>query len=117
MAGCKPEVEIAPSMSVIFCRILFHLAFLLDLRNMAYLALSTRRSRGLWGKLAKLSCCKPEVVIAPSISDMFGGILVHLEVLLGHGNMVWFGVVNLTKFSIVALGKLVKLLVANRKWK
>jgi hypothetical protein len=67
--------------------------------------------------LAKLSGCKPEVEIAPSISGIFGGILVHLEGLLDHGNMAWFGVADLTKFSIVALRKLAKLLVANRKWK
>ena len=67
--------------------------------------------------MAKLSGCKPEVEIAPSISGIFGGILVHLEVLLDHGNMVWFGVVDLSKFSIVALGIFAKLLIANRKWK
>jgi hypothetical protein len=35
LAGCKPEAEITPSMSVIFCRILLHLEVLLDLANMA----------------------------------------------------------------------------------
>jgi len=53
------------------------------------------------GKLAKLSGCKPEVEIAPSMSGIFCRIIVHLEVRLDLGNMAWFGVVDLTKFSIV----------------
>ena len=35
MAGCKPEVEIAPPKSGIFCRILLHLEVLLELGNIA----------------------------------------------------------------------------------
>ena len=53
-------------------------------------------------KFAKLDGCKPEVEIAPSISGIFGRILLHLEVHLELGYMAWFGVVDLTKFSIVA---------------
>jgi hypothetical protein len=36
LAGCKPQVKIAPSMSAIFCRILFHLKVLLEFENMAW---------------------------------------------------------------------------------
>ena len=54
------------------------------------------------GKLAKLAVCKPEVEIAPSMSFIFGRSLLHLEVLLELGNMAWFGVVDLTNFSIVS---------------
>jgi len=36
LAGCKPEVEIAPSMAGIFCRILLHLGVLVDLENMVW---------------------------------------------------------------------------------
>ena len=58
------------------------------------------------GKLAKLAVCKPEVEIAPSVSGIFGRSLLHLEVLLDLGNMAWFGVVDLTKFNIVAYGEI-----------
>jgi hypothetical protein len=57
-------------------------------------------------KLAKLAGCKPEVKIASSMSGIFGGILLYLEVLLDLGNISWFGVVDLTKFSIVAYGEI-----------
>ena len=54
------------------------------------------------GKLAKLAGCKPEVKIALSMSGVFCRIfLLQLEVLLELGNMTWFSVVDLTKFSIV----------------
>jgi hypothetical protein len=56
------------------------------------------------GKLAKLAGCIPEVEIAASTSGIFCRNLFHLEVLLDLGNMAWFGVVDLTKFSIVAVG-------------
>ena len=48
------------------------------------------------GKFAKLAGCKPEVEIAPSMSGIFGRILLHLEVhLVGLlGNMAWFDVVD-----------------------
>ena len=36
LAGYKPEVEIARSMSGIFCRILLHLEVLLDVGNFAW---------------------------------------------------------------------------------
>ena len=82
-------MEIAPSVSGIFCRIFFHLKDLLDLENMVYLAWSTRRSLALcpMGKLAKLAGCKPEVEISLSMSGIFCRILLHLEVLLDLGNM------------------------------
>jgi hypothetical protein len=41
------------------------------------------------------------------MSGIFGRILFHLELLLDLGNMAWFGVVDLTKFSIVAYGEIV----------
>ena len=58
------------------------------------------------GKLAKLAGCKPEVEIAPSMSGIFVWILLHLEVLLGLWNVAWFGVVDLTKFNIMAYGEI-----------
>ena len=58
------------------------------------------------GKLAKLAGCKPEVEIAPSMSGIFCRILLHLEVLLELENMAWFGVDDLTKFSIVVYGEI-----------
>ena len=58
------------------------------------------------GKLAKLAGCKPEVEIAPSMSCIFGRILLHLEVLLELEISAWFGVGDLTKFSIVAYGEI-----------
>jgi len=97
-------VNIAPSISGIFGRILLHLKVYLDLENMAWLGvvdLTKFRIVALW-KFAKLAGCKPEAEIAASMSGIFGRILVHLEVLLDLGNMAWFGVFDLTKFSIVA---------------
>ena len=44
-------------------------------------------------------------------------VFLSTEIRLDLGNMAWFGVVDLTKFSIVSLGKLARLLVSNRKWK
>ena len=44
--------------------------------------------------------------IALSMSGIFGRILLHLEVLVDHDNTAWFGVVDLTKFSIVAYGEI-----------
>ena len=58
------------------------------------------------GKLAKLAGCKPEVEIAPSMSGIFCRILLHLEVLIEFDNMAWFGVDDLTKFSIVVYGEI-----------
>jgi hypothetical protein len=46
------------------------------------------------------------VDIAPSMSGIFGRILLQLEVLLDLENMAWLGVVDLTKFSIVAYGEI-----------
>ena len=59
------------------------------------------------GKLAKLAGCKAEVEIAPSMSGFFYEILLHLEVILDIGNVVWLGMGDLTKFSIVAYGEIV----------
>ena len=58
------------------------------------------------GKLAKLAGCKREVEIAPSMSCIFGRILLHMEVLLELENSAWFGVGDLTKFSIVNYGEI-----------
>ena len=58
------------------------------------------------GKFAKLTGCKPEVDIAQSILGIFLRILLHLEVHLELESMAWFGVVDLTKFSIVAYGEI-----------
>ena len=105
LAGCKSEVEIAPSTSGIFCRILLHLEFLLLLGIMAWLGvvdLTMFSNVAYWGKFAKLAGCKPEVEIAPSMSGICYRILLHLEILLELGNMALFGVVDLTKFSMMA---------------
>src|SRR5208282_4709435 len=58
------------------------------------------------GKFAKLAGCKPEVEIAPSMSGIFLRILLHLEVHLELESLAWFGVVDLTKFSIVTYGEI-----------
>ena len=60
------------------------------------------------GKFAKLAGCKPEVEIAPSMSGIFCRNLLHLEILLELGSMAWYGVVDLTKFSIVVYGEICK---------
>jgi len=78
LASCKPEVEIAPSTSGIFCRILFRLKVLLDLGNMAWLGVVD---------LTKLAGCEPEFEIAPSMSVIFCLILFRLAFLLDLGNM------------------------------
>ena len=44
--------------------------------------------------------------IAPSMSGIFGRILLHLEVLLELEYMAWLGVVDSTKFSIVTYGEI-----------
>jgi hypothetical protein len=67
-------------------------------------------------KLAKLAGYQPEVEIAPATTGIFCRILFHLKVLLDLVNMAWFGVVDSTKFSIVAYGgNWLSWLVANRK--
>ena len=108
LAGYKPEVEIAPSMSVIFCRFLLHLEVLLELENSAWFGVGdlAKFSIGAYGKLAKVAGCKPEVEVAPSMSGIFCRILLHLEVLLELGNRARFIVLDLTKFSIVVYGEI-----------
>jgi len=49
------------------------------------------------------------------MSGIFCQVLLHLEVIFEFVNMAWFGVADLTKFSIVASGELAHLLVVNRK--
>ena len=58
------------------------------------------------GKLAKLAVCKPEAEIAPSMAGIFWRNLLQQEVLLELENTAWFGVGDLTKFSIVAYGEI-----------
>ena len=108
MAGCKPEVEIAPPKSGISFRILLHLEVLLELGNMAWFEVVdlTKFSIVVYGKFAKLAGCKPLVEIAPPRFGIFCRILLHLEVLLELGNMAWFIALDLTKFSIVAYGEI-----------
>ena len=57
-------------------------------------------------KFAKLAGCKPEVEIAPSMSGIFCRIFAPPGKFYRTQNMAWFGVDDLTKFSIVAYGEI-----------
>ena len=96
-------------MTGIFCRILLHLKVLLEHGNRARFGvvdLAKFSSVAYWGNLLSWLVANRKWKSRRRCRVFFVEFLLHLEVLLELENMAWFGVDDLTKFSIVAYGEI-----------
>ena len=87
-----------------FFRILFHLEVLLDLGNIAWFGVVDLTKFSIVVDLTKLAGCEPEFEIAPSMSVIFLSNFVPPRIPFRSRKYGLFGVVDSTKFSIVAYG-------------